>query len=139
MLSGEYSHTLDAKNRLILPAKLREELGSDIVLTKSVDSCVSLYTKESWRAFTEKLDVLPDTETRHVKRFLYSAAFETTIDAQGRLLIPPHLCQYAGLTKNVKVIGVGNRVEIWNADTWEQTISSVDLNQVIATMEKLGL
>lgn len=139
MLSGEYSHTLDTKNRLILPAKLREELGADIVLTKSVDSCVSLYTRKSWLAFTEKLDALPDTETRLVKRFLYSAAFETSIDAQGRLLIPPHLCQYAGLTKNVKVIGVGNRVEIWDAAAWDQTISAVDIDQVISTMEKLGL
>ncbi|MCQ2426401.1 MAG: division/cell wall cluster transcriptional repressor MraZ [Lachnospiraceae bacterium] len=139
MLSGEYSHTLDAKKRLILPAKLREELGNEIVLTKNVDKCVSIYPRQAWLAFCEKLDALPDTETRVVKRFLYSAAFETTIDAQNRLVIPPNLCEFASLNKNVRVVGVGNRAEIWDEAAWNETVSAVNVNDVIAVMEKLGL
>ena len=139
MLSGEYSHTLDTKKRLILPARLREELGSEIVLTKNVDKCVSIYPRQVWLSFCARLDALPDTETRVVKRFLYSAAFETTIDSQNRLVIPPNLCEYASLNKNVRVVGVGNRAEIWDEAAWNKTVTSVDVNDVIAVMEKLGL
>lgn len=139
VLSGEYSHTLDAKKRLILPAKIREELGNEIVLTKNVDKCVSIYPRTVWLAFREKLDAQPDTETRVVKRFLYSAAFETTIDAQNRLVIPSNLCEYASLKKNVRVVGVGKRAEIWDEDAWNDAVAAVNVNEVIAIMEKLGL
>ena len=98
MFCGEYSHNLDAKKRIILPSKLREQLGDGVVMTKSVDRCVALYPVERWNAFTAKLDSLPDIETRQVKRFLYSAAFETSVDGQGRILIAPNLCDYASLT-----------------------------------------
>lgn len=118
MFCGEYSHSLDAKNRIILPSRLRDELGGKIVLAKSVDKCVTLYTQEKWVEFCGKLDKLPDIETRRVKRFLYSTAFETEIDAQGRILIAPKLCEYAGLGKNVTVIGVGDHVEIWDSELW---------------------
>lgn len=139
MFCGEFSHTLDAKKRLVLPAKLREQLGADVVMTKSVDKCIFLYTAESWRSYCEKLDLLPLTKTRQVKRFLYASAFETSVDSQSRILISPNLCEYASLDKNVAVIGVGDHVEIWDAQLWANERTSENADDIAATLAELGL
>ena len=139
MFCGEFSHTLDAKKRLVLPAKLREQLGADVVMTKSVDKCISLYTAESWRSYCEKHDLLPLTKTRQVKRFLYASAFETSVDSQSRILISPNLCEYASLDKNVAVIGVGDHVEIWDAQLWANERTSENADDIAATLAELGL
>ena len=138
MFFGEYSHNLDAKKRIMLPSKLREQLGADVVMTKSVDCCVALYTKEMWTKFTEKLDALPDIETRQVKRFLFSAAFETSVDSQGRILVAPNLCAYASLSKAVKVIGVGDHIELWDEEIWNRENSSENSTEIAETLIKLG-
>ena len=138
MFCGEYSHNLDSKKRMILPAKLREELGEKVVMTKNVDRCVSLYPAERWNAFTAKLDTLPDIETRQVKRFLYSAAFETTVDGQGRILVAPNLCTYAGLDKSVKVIGVGDHIEICDEARWTEENSSENTADITSLLIRLG-
>lgn len=138
MFCGEYSHTLDTKKRISLPARLRDELGEAVVMTKNVDRCISLYPAERWLAFTAKLDSLPDIETRQVKRFLYAAAFETAVDGQGRLLISPQLCAYAGLEKAVKVIGVGDHVEIWDETRWTEETSSENTADITELLIKLG-
>lgn len=138
MFCGEYSHNLDSKKRMSLPSRLREELGENVVMTKNVDKCVSLYPVDRWNAFTAKLETLPETETRMVKRFLFSAAFETTVDAQGRILISPGLCEYAGLEKSVKVIGVGDHVEIWDEARWNNESSSENTADITALLIKLG-
>lgn len=97
MFCGEYSHNLDAKKRIILPSKLREQLGDGVVMTKSVDRCVALYPVERWNAFTAKLDSLPDIETRQDKEISLLRRVETSVDGQGRILIArtsaimPHL------------------------------------------------
>lgn len=138
MFCGEYSHNLDSKKRMILPAKLRDELGENVVMTKNVDRCVSLYPAERWVAFTAKLDTLPDIETRQVKRFLYSAAFETTVDGQGRILVAPNLCAYAGLDRAVKVIGVGDHIEIWDEARWNEENSSENTAEITDLLIRLG-
>lgn len=138
MFCGEYSHNLDSKKRMILPAKLRDELGETVVMTKSVDRCVALYPMERWHAFTAKLDTLPDIETRQVKRFLYAAAFETSVDGQGRILVAPNLCEYAGLSKSVKVIGVGDHIEIWDEKRWAEENSSENTADLTDLLIKLG-
>ena len=138
MFCGEYSHNLDAKKRIILPSKLREQLGENVVMTKSVDPCVALYPIERWNTFTARLDSLPDIETRQVKRFLYSAAFETSVDAQGRILIAPNLCDYASLCKSVKVIGVGDHIEIWDEKLWSNENSSENTADMANILIKLG-
>ncbi|MDD6800905.1 MAG: division/cell wall cluster transcriptional repressor MraZ [Firmicutes bacterium] len=138
MFCGEYSHAVDSKNRIILPSKLREQLGEQVVLTKSVDKCLSLYPSDAWTIFTEKLDTLPATETRKVKRFLYAAAFETQIDGQGRILLPPNLCEYAGISKNVRVAGVGDHVEIWDEALWNAELGDENASEIADTLLKLG-
>lgn len=138
MFLGEYSHTLDTKNRITLPSKLRDEMGVVAVLAKSIDKCVSVYSTSAWNSYTEKLDTLPGTETRVLKRFIYSSAFEAEFDSQGRILIPANLCAYAGLEKNVKIIGAGDHVELWSESVWDETQSETDTAAMEAMMIKLG-
>lgn len=138
MFCGEYSHNLDAKNRISLPAKLREELGDKVVMTKNVDKCISLYPYDRWLAFTAKLETLPETETRMVKRFLYSAAVESTVDSSGRILISPILSSYAGIDKTVKVIGVGDHIEIWSENSWAEQTSAENTVDITNLLIKLG-
>lgn len=138
MFLGEYSHTLDLKNRVTLPSKLRDEMGGRAVLVKSIDKCVSVYNTAAWTAYTAKLDALPGTEARALKRFIYSSAFEAEFDSQGRILIPANLCQYAELEKNIRVIGAGDHVELWSEDAWTETQESADTAAMEATMIRLG-
>ena len=138
MFLGEYSHTLDLKNRITLPSKLRDEMGGRAVLTKSIDKCVSVYNTAAWSAYTAKLDALPGTEARALKRFIYSSAFEAEFDAQGRILIPANLCEFAELEKNIKVIGAGDHVELWSESAWTENQASTDTAAMEATMIRLG-
>jgi len=135
---GEYSHTLDAKNRLTLPSRLREEIGDRAVLVKSIDKCVSVYNTEAWADYTAKLEALPGTEVRRLKRFIYSSAFEAEIDSQGRVLIPANLCQYAELEKNIKIIGAGDHVELWSESLWDENQQTIDTAALEAMMIRLG-
>ncbi len=138
MFCGEYSHNLDTKKRVSLPSRLREELGETVVMTKNVDKCISLYPMDRWEDFTAKLETLPQTETRMIKRFLFSAAFETNVDGQGRVLISPTLCEYAGLTRAVKIIGVGDHIEIWDEESWISESSSENTADITNLLIKLG-
>jgi len=135
---GEYSHTLDSKNRLTLPSRMREEMGDRAILVKSIDKCVSVYNTSAWSTYTAKLASLPAPEARVLKRFIYSSAYEAELDSQGRILIPASLCQYAGLQKNIKIIGAGDHIELWDETLWEESIRSADTAAMEALMIKLG-
>ena len=118
---GEYQHTLDGKGRLILPAKIREGLGDTFIATRGLDDCLFVYTKDEWALFEAKLKQLSlvKSEARAFSRFIFSGAAELEADKQGRVLLPPNLREYAKLEKDVVVIGVSSRVEIWNKETWQ--------------------
>jgi MraZ protein len=118
---GEYQHTLDGKGRLILPAKIRDGLGDTFIATRGLDACIFIYTKEEWANFEGKLKQLSlmKREARAFSRIIFSGAAELEADKQGRVLLPPNLREYAKLEKDVVVIGVSTRVEIWNKDTWD--------------------
>lgn len=135
--TGEYKHSIDPKNRMFLPAGLREELGDEIILTKGVDACIAVYPKQAWELFTEKLNSLPEIQARKVKRFIYSSAVKTKTDSQGRVLLTQNLKEHAGLEKNVYVVGVGDHVEIWDENTW---IAENDMNsdEMVETLVSLG-
>lgn len=125
MLMGEFKHTIDAKGRIIVPAKLREELGEEFILTRGLDGCLFGYPKENWQSLTEKLNhqlPLGKKDARSVVRFFYSAASEVEFDKQGRIMIPATLREYAGLSKNCRVIGVSDRLEIWDEQAWQNYI-----------------
>jgi len=120
VLMGEYIHTLDTKGRLILPAKFRDELGQRFIATKGLDDCLFVYAKDEWAILEEKLKRLPlgKPEARAFVRFFFSGAAEVECDKQGRVLIPNNLREHAKLDKDVIVIGVSNRIEIWDKELW---------------------
>ena len=117
---GEYQHTLDTKQRLIIPAKFRDQLGSQFVVTRGLDGCLFGYPMSEWQLLEQKLKALPLTkrDARAFVRFLYSAATVCTLDKQGRINIPDPLVKYADLSKKCMVVGVSNRLEIWDSDRW---------------------
>ena len=120
-LVGEYYHTLDSKNRLFIPAKHREILGENFMITRKVgEKCLATYSAEEWEKFSEKLTQFPDSVVNKLKRFLYSKTISVTPDAQGRVIIPAKLCELAELEKNAVIIGAGNHAEIWSAENWDK-------------------
>ena len=141
MFMGEYNHTIDAKGRLIIPAKFREVLGDEFVVTKGMDGCLFVFDNSEWQVFAEKLRSLPmiDKEVRQFTRFFLAGAASVEVDKQGRILLPAHLREFAGLEKDVVLVGVGSRVEIWSKDKWEAMNSDADMDEITGAMEGLGL
>lgn len=139
MLIGEYTHTLDPKKRLSLPIKFRKELGKEVVITRGLDSCLFVYSKKEWKMIAEKLRNLPmgQADTRGFSRFLFSGAIEVEVDSVGRMLIPDFLKEFASLTEKVVLAGVETRVEVWDADAWEEYKKRIE-KQADAMAEKLG-
>jgi len=140
---GEYRHSLDVKGRIIVPAKFRDGLGDKFVLTKGLDGCLFAYSKEEWANFEEKIKSLPLTnkDARAFVRFFFAGAVECEIDKQGRTLIPPMLREHAGLNKELVIIGVSNRVEIWSQDKWDSYSEAEDLeaDELAEKMAMLGI
>ena len=122
MFLGEYQHSIDDKGRLIIPAKFREALGTEFIVTRGLDNCLFIYPVEEWQQLEQKLKSLPmmKADARAFARFFFSGAAECEWDKQGRVNVPSHLREYAKLDKECIVIGVSNRVEIWDKATWEQ-------------------
>ena len=116
-MTGTYEHSIDAKGRLFIPAKLREELGVTFYLAMGVDECLAIYPQETWNRFTEKFASLPMSQSAAM-RPLFANASKCELDSQGRIVIPQKLRKYAGLDKDVVIIGVNDRAEIWAADAW---------------------
>ena len=141
MFMGEYNHTIDAKGRLIVPSRLREILGDAFVVTKGLDGCLFVYDNEEWKLFEEKLRALPITnkEARQFVRFFLAGAAEVEVDKQGRILIPNVLREFAGLAKDVALVGVGSRIEIWSRERFEDTAAFDDMDEIAEHMAELGL
>ena len=139
MLIGEYTHTVDDKNRLSLPAKFRAEMGKKIVLTRGLDRCVAIFTKKEWEKIAAKLSEssMLQADSRSFNRFMFGGAVETEVDSIGRVLIPDFLKEWGSLGTKVVVIGVQNRVEIWNERAWEANKETIE-KQADTLAEKLG-
>jgi MraZ protein len=118
---GHYDYTLDAKNRLTIPAKFRAVLSNGVVLAKSLEPCVSIWTSASWDQFTERAIGSRDPfspEARQLQRYFHAGSFDSQLDSAGRIMLPPPLIQHAGLRKEVVVVGNYNAIEVWNRETW---------------------
>ena len=141
MLMGEYSHSLDTKGRLIMPAKLRQDIGDKFILTKGLDGCLFAFSQTEWNNFEEKLKSLPlsDKNARNFVRFFLSGATECEIDKQGRFLIPNNFRTAANLEKDAIIIGVGTRIEIWNKETWEKCDKEISADEIAENMANLGI
>ncbi len=122
MYIGQYVHSLDAKNRLFLPAKFRGK-NKDFIITRGLENCLYIYDREGWKKVLQKLENLSladKVQERAFKRALLSGAFEAVTDSQGRILVPQHLKDYAAVTADIIIVGVGNRLELWERSVWEE-------------------
>ena len=121
MFKGQFRHTLDSKNRLIIPAKLRDGLGESFTVTKGLDGCLSIYTQDRWEAMISKISMIPGTkkEARMYLRVLTGNATDCTLDSQGRIQLPQFLVAQAHIEKNCVIVGVADHVEIWPEETWD--------------------
>ncbi len=128
MFIGEYRHNLDEKRRVSLPAKFRRALGKKVVITKGFEKCLVVYPHKEWEGVVEKLQKLPTTrqKARSLARVILAGAVEVEIDKLGRVVIPEYLTQYAQLQKEVIILGLGNRLEIWNEQQWQEYRKSTE-------------
>lgn len=128
MFMGSYSHNIDSKGRVIIPAKMREQLGEQFVITRGFDECVAIYSMEEWEQVMQRLSELPSTQksARRLKRMFLSYAVEVEPDKQGKVIIPSALRDMAHLDKEVLVVGQENHIEIWNEDSWNNYIGDDD-------------
>lgn len=119
---GEYQHTLDDKGRVALPARFRESLGPRFMLARGLDDCLFIYPLDEWERLVDRLKSVPISQSdfRAFARYFLAGAVEVEPDKQGRFVLPSHLREYAGLTKEVSILGVGNRLEIWDRTNWEE-------------------
>lgn len=138
MLIGEYQHSLDAKGRVNFPAKLREGLGARFIVTRGLDDCLFVYSEAEWGVLEDKIRALPMSKARALQRFLFASAVDVEPDKQGRILIPANLRAYAGLDKDIMIIGASVRAEIWNKERWEQNCASLTADDVAEAMDELG-
>lgn len=141
MFMSEYNHTVDAKGRLIIPSKFRDVLGEEFVVSKGMDGCLFVYANDDWNAFEQKLTSLPliNKEARQFARFFLAGAAQVELDKQGRILLPANLREFAGLDKDVVLVGVGSRIEIWSKEKWDNVAGNEDMDAIASAMEALGL
>ena len=141
MFKGEYNHTVDVKGRLIVPSKFREALGEMFVVTKGLDGCLFVYPNEEWQNIEAKFREIPLTtkDARKFSRFFFAGAADCEVDKQGRILIPSVLREFAAIQKEVVLVGVLNRIEIWSRERWLDENTYDDMDEVAEHMAELGL
>ena len=143
MFLGEYSHTIDDKGRLAVPAKWREQLAGGVIVTRGLDGCLFLYTRTEWEKLAEKLAALPIShkQSRAFARLMLAGAWDAEIDSQGRIMIPEYLRTFAALGKHITIAGLYNRVELWNEDAWHSYRQHAEAaSETIAeSMSELGI
>ena len=138
MLTGQYTHSIDAKGRVNFPAKLREELGERFIITRGLDNCLFVYSVDEWDQLAAKLHELPISKSAPLNRFFFAGAAEAEPDKQGRVLLPAHLREYAGLDRDVTIAGVSNRAEIWDTARWEAQNELLTSEAIAGAMDDLG-
>lgn len=143
MFIGEYSHLIDEKGRVAIPSKMRRDIGSGAVVTRGIDRCLWVFPKKEWQALAEKLAALPlsDANSRAFSRLMLAGAMEVEFDSQGRALIPGYLRTYAGIKKETTIAGLYNRLEIWDAKTWNEykTKTEKATDEISKAMADLGV
>ncbi|MFA6428968.1 MAG: division/cell wall cluster transcriptional repressor MraZ [Patescibacteria group bacterium] len=143
MFIGEYHHTLDDKGRLAIPVKFRASFEEGLVVTRGLDRSLFLYTRSEWQKLAEKLASLPlgQADTRAFARLMLAGAMEVSLDASGRVLVPEYLRAYAGINKGVVVVGLYNRCEMWDEETWKTYARETELhgNEIAERLGGLGM
>lgn len=139
MFLGNFQHNVDKKGRVFIPSKFREELGDEFIICQDVSGkrCLCVYSGNEWEKFVQKLDTLPNTKSSTVKRFLFANAFTVEFDAQGRILVPNALREYARLEDKADILGVNNKLEIWNTELWDAENESITPESIADIMADL--
>lgn len=141
LLIGEYAHSLDVKGRIIMPSKFRDDIGDKFIVTKGLDGCLFAFSKEEWTKFEEKLSTLPisNKDARSFTRFFFAGAIDCELDKQGRFLISSNLREFAGFNKDIVIVGMNSRVEIWSKEKWEDCNNNLSADDIAEKMEMLGI
>ncbi|MBR4950681.1 MAG: division/cell wall cluster transcriptional repressor MraZ [Clostridia bacterium] len=138
MFYGEYKHTVDAKGRLFIPAKLREKLGEEFIFSRGLDNCICIYPMAEWERFTAKLEELPVAKERHVRRYFYAGAYEGSVDSQGRVTLSQNYRDIAKLEKDVVIVGNRSHLEVWSAEAWEAEQKFINNEEITNELIELG-
>ena len=141
MFMGEYRHSIDEKGRLIVPSKLREQLGREFIATKGLDKCLYLYPMEEWRHVEEQLrdKIMTDPKSRKIVRFFLAGAVPCELDKQGRVVIPTQLREYADINKDVVLAGMLTRLEVWDERNWDEANTVSDMDEMAQVMADMGI
>ncbi len=136
---SSYMHTLDAKDRVFIPAKFRDELGKEFYITRKFDTYLSVYTAEDWAAYVDKISSLPESDAEELQEFLLGAAQKCEPDANGRILLDPRLKAHAGIEKNIRFVGAGKQIRIFAEEIWQEREQKRDRNALRDIMRAYGL
>ncbi len=140
MFMGEFEHSIDAKGRIIIPSRFRDELGDTFVVTVGLDGCLFVYPQNEWETFSTEIRKLPGTkEARQLQRMFFGKAAACEADKQGRILIPAVLRECAGLEKDIVFVGVLNKIEIWSKARWESNNDFDDVDAIAEHMTQFGI
>lgn len=137
MFIGTFRHNLDPKNRIIMPAKFRQELGDTFYVTKGLDGCLLAMPADKWSSLVDQIDSRPMPEAQALQRFFCAGAEEAAPNAQGRFVVPDELRKHAGIDKEVTIVGTGKHVEIWSSEKWDEITSSSDEQDIAQLMQNI--
>ncbi len=136
---GSYPYSLDAKKRVFIPSKFRDELGDEFYITRKFGQYLSIYSADDWQAYVEKIETIPESEDEGIQDFILGAAQRCVPDSNGRIIIDDRLLKHAGIQKNVVFAGVGRQIKIWAEEVWEENEKKYNLDKMRATLSKHGL
>lgn len=140
MLSGEFRHILDTKNRLFIPAKHREELGESFMIVRSIrENCLQVYSMEEWERYIEPIKRMDRKDSERILRTLHRNAVNVSADTQGRVILSQSLVEHAQITKGAVVVGCGTYAEIWSEEIYEKALEAEDLDDIKSVLESFGL
>ena len=136
---GSYTHSLDAKKRVFIPSKFREELGDVFYITRKFDTYLSVYTADEWDAFVDKIERLPESDAEEIQDFILGAAQKCVPDASGRIILEDRLLKHAKIDKNVVFVGAGKQIRVWAEDLWNERENTRDFTKMREIMSQYGL
>ena len=136
---GSYSHSLDSKKRVFVPAKFREDLGDTFFITRKLDTYLSIYTEEEWTAYLQKLEKLPESVAAEVQEFILGGAQKCVPDNSGRIIIEDKLLKHAGIIKNIVFVGAGRQIRVWAEELWNEREQNRDFEKMRDILREFGL
>ena len=136
---GSYTHSLDAKKRVFIPAKFREDLGDVFYVTRKFDTYLSIYTEEEWEAYLEKIEKLPESVAAEIQEFILGGAQKCVLDGSGRVIIDDKLLKHAGINKNLVFVGAGRQIRVWSEELWNEREQQRDFAKMREVLKEYGL